>query len=165
MSVLILLIVIYLRVSTEEQAKKGYSLPEQRELCRKKARAIAEEHERSTGQRVELQLTEYVDDFGGDIAERPVLEEVREFVRNRRPAWFVCMDPDRFSRSLKLQLIVADDIEGQGTRIAFVQQDYDPDDMMSRAFFQFRGLMAELDKAKIVERTSRGKRGKVRAGG
>lgn len=150
--------VIYLRVSTEEQAKKGYSLPEQREACLAKAHQIAREQSEAP------QIHELVDDFGGDIAERPVLEQVREFVRTHRPAWFICMDPDRFSRSLKLQLIVADDIEAHGTRLAFVQQEYNPDDLMSRAFFQFRGLMSELEKAKILERTSRGKRGKLKAG-
>ncbi|HWI66021.1 MAG TPA: recombinase family protein [Symbiobacteriaceae bacterium] len=151
-----LLCVIYLRVSTEEQARKGYSLPEQREACRRKAEQLA------AGQ--DLTIAEFVDDFGGDVAERPVLEQVRDYVRAHRPAWFICMDPDRFSRSLKLQLIVADDLEAQGTRLAFVQQEYDPTDLMSRAFFQFRGLMSELDKAKILERTTRGKRGKLKAG-
>jgi site-specific DNA recombinase len=159
-----LLIVIYLRVSTEEQARKGYSLPEQREACRQKALQIAADHQKAVGMDVAPQIMEFVDDFGGDIAERPVLEELREFVRTRHPAWVVCMDPDRFSRSLKLQLIVADDIEAQTARLAFVQQDYNPDDLMSKAFFQFRGLMSELDKAKILERTTRGKRGKIKAG-
>jgi site-specific DNA recombinase len=156
-------IAIYLRVSTEEQAKTGYSLPGQREACRRKAEALVAEHG-ATGGTGPVEVVEFVDDFGGDIADRPVLEELREFVRLRRPAWLVCMDPDRFSRSLKLQLIVADDIEAQGTRLCFVQQDYNPDDLMSRAFFQFRGLMSELDKAKILERTTRGKRGKIKAG-
>lgn len=159
-----LTVVTYLRVSTEEQARKGYSLSEQRDACQRKARQIATEHGQTTGQPVDLEIVEFIDDFGGDIAERPVLEQVRAYVRSRRPAWLVCMDPDRFSRSLKLQLIVADDIEAQQTRLAFVQQEYDPADLMSRAFFQFRGLMSELDKAKILERTSRGKRGKVKAG-
>lgn len=161
---IVLLAVNYVRVSTEEMRKKGFSIPEQLERCRLKAQQLAKGAETERGQPVTLQIREFVDDFGGDIAERPVLEEVREFVRINRPAWFVCMDPDRFSRSLKLQLIVADDIETAGTQIVFVQMDYDPDDMMSRAFFQFRGLMSELDKAKILERTSRGKRGKVKAG-
>lgn len=157
-------VAIYLRVSTEEQARAGYSLPEQRAECLSKARQLAREHESSVGQPVDLQIAEFVDDFGGDVAERPALEAVRDYVRQRRPAWLVCMDPDRFSRSLKLQLIVADDLEAHGTRLVFVQQEYDPGDIMSRAFFQFRGLMSELEKAKILERTSRGRRGKIRAG-
>lgn len=158
-------VAIYLRVSTEEQARAGYSLQEQRAECQQKARHLAAEHERRVGGPVDLQLAEFVDDFGGDVAERPALEALREYVRTRRPVWVVCMDPDRFSRSLKLQLILADEMEARGARLAFVQQEYDPADLMSRAFFQFRGLMSELEKAKILERTARGKRGKIRAGG
>lgn len=162
---MILLVLIYLRVSTEEQARKGHSLPEQREACWAKAKEIARQHEATTGQSVDLQVQEFVDDYGGDIIERPVLEKVREIVRNQKVSHLVCLDPDRFSRSLKWQLIVADEIEAAGTRLVFVQQEYNPDDMMSKAFFQFRGLMSEIDKAKILERTSRGKRGKMKAGG
>ena len=163
-SLIMLLVVIYLRVSTEDQAKKGFSLPEQREACLRKAQDLARQLE-AGGQQVELQTREFMDDFGGDIAERPVLEAVRTFCREQRPQYFICMDPDRFSRSLKWQLILADEFEGQGARLVFVQQEYDSADAMSKAFFQFRGLMSEIEKAKILERTSRGIRGKIKAGG
>jgi len=154
-------IVIYLRVSTEEQATKGHSLPEQREACLARAREIARQLEAEA----DVQIREFVDDYGGDILERPVLEEMRQLIRSERVTHLVCLDPDRFSRSLKWQLLLADEIETRGTRLVFVQQEYDPADMMSRAFFHFRGLMSEIDKAKILERTSRGKRGKLKAGG
>lgn len=160
----VLLIVIYVRVSTEQQAKKGFSLPEQLELCRRKAQELIREYEQETGQKVDARIVEFIDDFGGDILERPTLEEMRAFIREHKPQYLLCLDPDRFSRSLKLQLIVADEIESHGTKIVFVQMDYDPEDMNSRAFFQFRGIMAELEKAKIIERMTRGKRGKLKLG-
>lgn len=155
---------LYFRVSTEDQAKTGYSLPEQRTLCHKKAVDLCKSIELEQGVKVELQTVEFEDTLGGDVIERPVLEQIREYVRRQRPAYFICLDPDRFSRSLKWQLLVADEIEDQGTRLVFVQQDYNPEDMMSRAFFQFRGLMSELEKAKIRERTVRGSLGKLKSG-
>lgn len=151
-------VVLYLRVSTEEQARHGMSLLDQRREGESKAKQLAAE----AG--AELQLFTFEDHHGGDILDRPVLEEMREFIRQTKPEFFVCLDPNRFSRSLKLQLIVADEIEDAGTRLVFVMQEYDPDDMMSRAFFQFRGLMAELEKAKILDQTLRGKRQKLRTG-
>ena len=151
-------IVLYLRVSTEEQARSGMSLGDQRQEGEGKARELAAE----LG--AELELYVFEDHHGGDILDRPVLEDMRTFIRETKPDYFICLDPNRFSRSLKLQLIVADEIEDAGTRIVFVMQDYDPNDMMSRAFFQFRGLMAELDKAKILDQTMRGKRQKLRKG-
>lgn len=159
----VLVCVIYLRVSTEEQARKGFSLPEQRELCLKRANDIAAEL-RKAGGLVELQTVVFEDTGGGDLIQRPVLEQVREFVLSAHPQFFICLDPDRFSRSLKWQLLVADEIEGQGTKLEFVQQEYDAADPMSRAFFQFRGIMSELEKAKILERTTRGSRGKLKSG-
>jgi len=162
-SVIVLLVMIYLRVSTRDQERKGYSLPEQSEACRMKAREIASETEKATGKQVDLQIVEFTDTFGGDVAERPVLEEVRDFVRARRPAWFVCMDPDRFSRELTLQLVVTEEIEKAGTRLAFVLHNYEKT-AEGKLFYQMRGAISEFEKAKILERTSRGKRGKVKAG-
>lgn len=155
--------VIYLRVSTEEQAKRGYSLPEQREACRLKAQTLARDLEASSGQRVELITQEFVDDFSGDILERPVLEQVRAHVEAHRPRWFICMDPDRYARDLMLQLIVTDHIEKAGTSLVFVQHNYEktPEGLL---FYQLRGAISQFEKAKILERTARGKRGKVKAG-
>ncbi|HWI52952.1 MAG TPA: recombinase family protein [Symbiobacteriaceae bacterium] len=148
---------IYLRVSTEEQARKGFSLPSQQEACRTRAREIAREAETA------VQIQEFVDTFGGDVLERPVLEEMRSFIREKRPDWFICMDPDRFSRSLAAQLLVTDEIERAGTRLAFVQHNYEKT-AEGRLFYQLRGAVAEFEKAKILERTARGKRRKLRDG-
>jgi len=150
-------VIIYLRVSTEEQAKKGFSLPDQRDACRARAAAIARETD------ADVQMEEFVDTFGGDVLERPVLEQMRSFVRAHRPDWFICMDPDRFSRSLTAQLLITDEIERAGTRLAFVQHNYEKT-AEGRLFYQLRGAVAEFEKAKILERTARGKRRKLREG-
>ncbi|MDF2629339.1 MAG: PinR [Symbiobacteriaceae bacterium] len=155
-----MLVVIYLRVSTEEQARRGFSLPSQREACLARAGEIAREAEPDAGA---PEIREFVDTFGGDVLERPVLEEMRAFVRARRPAWFICMDPDRFSRSLTAQLLITDEIERAGTRLAFVQHNY-AKTAEGRLFYQLRGAVAEFEKAKILERTARGKRRKLKEG-
>ncbi|HWI62711.1 MAG TPA: recombinase family protein [Symbiobacteriaceae bacterium] len=152
-----MLVVLYLRVSTEEQAKKGFSLPSQREACRARAGAIAREAE------TDVVIEEFVDTFGGDVLERPVLEDLRTFVRTQKPAWFICMDPDRFSRNLTAQLLITDEIERAGTRLAFVQHNYEKT-AEGRLFYQLRGAVAEFEKAKILERTARGKRRKLKEG-
>lgn len=153
-----MLVLIYLRVSTEEQARKGFSLPSQREACLTRARAIAAE----AGAACEVK--EFVDTFGGDVLERPVLEELRAYVRTCQPDWFICMDPDRFSRNLTAQLLITDEIERAGTRLAFVQHNYEKT-AEGRLFYQLRGAVAEFEKAKILERTTRGKRRKLQEGG
>ncbi|HYF96310.1 MAG TPA: recombinase family protein [Symbiobacteriaceae bacterium] len=154
-------VVIYLRVSTEEQARKGFSLPDQRDACRARAKEIARGADVSG---VNVDIQEFVDTFGGDVLERPVLEDLRTYVRINKPDWFICMDPDRFSRNLTAQLIATDEIEKAGTQLAFVQHNYEKT-AEGRLFYQLRGAVAEFEKAKILERTARGKRRKLRDGG
>lgn len=157
-------VAVYLRVSTQDQGKHGYSLPEQERACRQKAEALAERAKAETGLPVSLQTFEFTDMAGGDLLERPELERVRAFVRDTRPDYFVCLDPDRFSRKLILQLLVTEEIEKAGCRLEFVQHEY-RDSAEGRLFYQLRGAISEFEKAKILERTARGKRGKMLAGG
>lgn len=153
-----LVILLYLRVSTEEQHKKGFSVPEQRRALAARAKALAKEA------RAELRLYEFEDHVGGDFLDRPALDQVRQFLRATRVDVFLCLDPDRFSRKLVNQLLIAEEIERTGARLEFLQHEYRRD-ADGQAFFQIRGVFAELEKAKILERTQRGKRGKIAEGG
>lgn len=140
---------IYARVSTEEQAKHGYSLQDQVRQCRNKARTD--------------EVIEYVDSgFSGEFLERPGLDKLREDVRNKLIDKVVIYDPDRWSRNLMNQLIITDEIERNAT-IEFVNGDYDksPEGTL---FYQMRGAISEFEKAKINERMSRGRKEKAQQG-
>lgn len=154
----ILVAVLYYRVSTEEQGKKGYSLPEQRRECMAKANDIARE------QGARLQVYEFEDHASGEILERPGLEACRNFLSTNKAQVFICLDPDRFSRSLNLQLLVANEIEARGTDLVFISHEYRKT-AEGKLFFQLRGAISEFEKAKILERTRRGRRGKLASGG
>jgi site-specific DNA recombinase len=156
------LMVRYRRVSTEDQKDKGFSLPEQTLLCDQKIEQLRQELE-AKGQVVNIQVVDFEDTMGGDILNRPVLEQVREFVVANRPDYFVCLDPDRFSRSLAFSLLVKDEIEAVGTQLVFVQHNYEKS-AEGQMFYQFRGAIAQYEKAKILERTKRGMKGKLRQG-
>ncbi len=159
-----LLAVIYLRVSTEDQANRGYSLQNQREVCLERARTLATARERQTGQRVELQTVIFTDAVSGELLERPELENVRAFVKEHRPAYFICLDPDRFSRATYHAIMVANEIEAAGTKLEFVNHDYQSTPE-GRLFFTLRVAIAEYEKAKILERTASGRRRKIKEGG
>lgn len=160
----LVLVVIYIRVSTEDQAKHGYSIPEQRASCLKMAQEIAKEEEKKRGQPVQLQTVEFVDTVSGELLERPELDKLRDFVRQNRPHSVVCLDPDRFSRATYAAIIVANEIEAVGTQLHFVQHDYQAT-AEGKLFFTLRVAIAEYEKAKILERSKRGKKGKIEAGG
>lgn len=164
MATLLFLVAIYVRVSTKDQGRRGYSVPEQLDACREMARRLAEEEQKRTGQPVELQIVEFVDTVSGELLERPELDRLREFVREHRPQAVVCLDPDRFSRLTYVAILVANEIEAAGTQLHFVQHDYQATPE-GRLFFTLRVAIAEYEKAKILERSMRGKRGKIKAGG
>lgn len=147
-----MLAVIYVRVSTEEQAKRGYSVPEQIAQCQERA--------------AELGATEtavFVDELGGDFLERPELEKARQLVRAKQARWFICYDPDRFSRNLLNQLLVTDEIDKSGAELVFLQHNREKT-AEGNLFYAIRGAIAEFEKKKILERTQRGKRGKAKRG-
>jgi site-specific DNA recombinase len=155
---------IYLRVSTIDQGKHGFSIPEQRKACLHKAESLVKAIEAEKGSPRRLETFEFLDTAGGDLLERPELERVRAFVKESRPAFFICLDPDRFSRATYQAILVANEIEAAGVRLEFVQHDYQSTSE-GRLFFTLRVAIAEYEKAKILERTARGKRGKMEAGG
>lgn len=140
---------IYARVSTEEQAKKGFSLKDQIAKCREKAKTN--------------DVNEYVDEgISGEFLDRPALSNLRQDVREGLIKKVICLDPDRLSRKLMNQLILSDEIEKRAVLI-FVNGDYQktPEGML---FYQMRGAIAEFEKAKINERMSGGRRRKAREG-
>ncbi|WP_374713738.1 recombinase family protein [Symbiobacterium terraclitae] len=153
-----LVFVLYYRVSTEEQHKHGYSLPEQQRECRERVERICRER----GAKPEIY--EFEDTVSGGVLERPGLEALRKFCRSNRVDYMICLDPDRFARDLSDQLLVAKELDELGVQLEFVSQTY-PKTPEGKLFFSVRGAISEFEKAKIRERTLRGRRGKLAAGG
>ncbi|MBL4951318.1 recombinase family protein [Neobacillus sp. YIM B02564] len=142
------MIALYVRVSTEEQAKSGYSLQDQIHQCRDKAGRNAD-------------CIEYVDDgYSGEFLERPALSKLRNDLREGLINKVIVYDPDRLSRKLANQLIVTEEIEKRAELI-FVNSEYKntPEGIL---FYQMRGAFSEFEKAKIKERMTNGRRAKAR---
>src|SRR5690554_2222938 len=141
---------IYVRVSTEESARKGYSINDQLQECRKKAGTD--------------EVIEYIDEgISGEFLDRPGLTKLREDVRKGLITKVVCLDPDRLSRKLMNQLIVTEEFDRHGVELVFVNGEYarTPEGQL---FYSMRGAISEFEKAKINERMTRGRREKARQG-
>ena len=140
---------IYVRVSTEEQAMKGYSLKDQLYECRLKAGNSA--------------VKEYIDDgISGEFLDRPALERLRSDLKSGSIDEVICLDPDRLSRKLVNQLIITEEIEKRA-KLTFVNHEYEKTPE-GKLFYQMKGAVSEYEKAKINERMSRGRRQKAREG-
>jgi site-specific DNA recombinase len=91
---------IYARVSTADQADKGYSLNSQRDACL----AFAQQH----GYHVP---PEYIfrDDMSGTVLYRPQLTQLRALVAQHLIQAVIVYDADRLSRSLAHTLFLRDE--------------------------------------------------------
>lgn len=146
---------IYARVSTEEQAKKGYSISDQIRECRKLSVTV-----KGT---VRGTVREYIDDgISGEFLDRPGLSRLRQDVREGLITRIICLNPDRLSRKLMNQLIISEEFEKKA-RLVFVDGEY-KNTPEGKLFYQMRGAISEFEKAKINERMSRGRREKARQG-
>lgn len=145
--------IAYCRVSTEEQAKSGYSLPDQLASCHARAAACG------AGK-----IIDCVDEgVSGGVLQRPGLEKARALVRAGGISLFVVLDPDRLARKLSHQLLLTEEFERAGVRMEFVNFDW-KDTPEGRLFYSLRGAVAEYEKEKIRERTVRGRLQKAKSG-
>jgi site-specific DNA recombinase len=145
---------IYARVSTEDQGK-GFSIPTQIEACQKLA-----DHEGYTVPDSSVLVDE---GLSGTTMERPGLHRLRELVRTKAIAAAIVYDPDRLSRNLGHQLLLAEEFERGGVKMLIVSHPLGPGPE-GWMFFQIRGALAEYERAKLLERTRRGKVGRVQSG-
>jgi len=150
-------VAFYARVSTDKQAEK-YGLPSQIEAFRKRSL------ERGWTAVLDGDKDAFIDDgYSGAELDRPALNRLRQAAREGRVDVVLSYDPDRLSRKLYHQMILAEEFEKQGIKLEFITQDMG-DSPEDRMFFNMRGLVAEYEREKIRERTVRGSREKARQG-
>ena len=143
------MIAIYARVSTEDQAKNGFSLNDQLRSCRTLAGSAP--------------AREYVDEgVSGETLDRPALTALRKAILNGEIDEVICLDPDRLSRKLMNQLLLSDEWEKRVT-LRFVNGAYQ-NTPEGQLFYQMRGAISQFEKAKINERMARGRREKAKQG-
>lgn len=142
----------YARVSTDAQAKEGYSIPEQLEI----ERAYSKEHGF-------LVVGEFSDDFTGRIIRRPGLDQVRALAEEGAFDVLVCAELDRLSRDNALGEVFLDWLAVRGIETRFVKQHFEPT-MEGEFGRSVIWAVAKYESRKIVKRTSDGRHRKAREG-
>jgi site-specific DNA recombinase len=101
--------------------------------------------------------------YSGASLVRPALERLRDLAAQVPVDVVVCYSPDRLARKLAYQTLLIDELHKAGSEVRFVKarKVETPEDEM---LLQFQGMMAEYERALIMERTRRGKAFRARAG-
>src|SRR5215204_2230056 len=145
--------VLYARVSTEEQARSGYSLAQQLEALRDYAA------------REGYEVLEEVEDPGqsGASLERPGMDRVRDLVAAGGVSMVLAQDRDRFAREPAYHYLLRREFEKYGCKIRALNDrgDDSPEGELTNGILD---QLAKFERAKTAERTRRGRLRKVREG-
>src|SRR5918997_625566 len=145
--------ILYARVSTDEQARSGFSLAQQLEALREYAA------------REGYDVLEEVSDPGqsGASLERPGMDHVRGLVAAGGISVVLAQDRDRFAREPAYHYLLRKEFEERGTKIRALNDrgDDSPEGELTDGILD---QLAKYERAKISERTRRGKLQKAREG-
>ena len=144
---------IYARVSTDEQAERGYSRDSQIDACRSYAAAH--------GLTVVAELRE---DYSGAKLDRPELDKLREMIQRREVDAVIVFSPDRLTRNLAHSLILREELMRAGVELHYCNRGKSEDTPESQMTENIEAVFADYWRAKIIEGSKRGRRTKAANG-
>ncbi len=106
----------------------------------------------------------FVDEgFSGSHLVRPALEGLRDEAASGQIENVIILSPDRLSRKYAHQALLIEELSRQGVNVIFIKsvQGTSPEEQL---LVQFQGMIAEYERAQIMERSRRGKLYKARNG-
>jgi len=122
-------------VSTEDQEREGTSLQSQLEACKKLAQEQG--YDVSEGSIV-------METYSGLSFDRPKLNEVRQWVRDKEVDAVIAYTLDRLSRDPVHFIILQEELERAGVALIMVTEDVDSSDM-GKLIAHIRGFAAKLE--------------------
>ena len=101
--------------------------------------------------------------YSGATLERPGLERVRDLSAEGQIQVVLAYSPDRLSRKYAYQILLIEEFARHGVETVFVKSPQG-DSAEDQLLVQFQGMIAEYERAQILERSRRGKRHRAQAG-
>jgi site-specific DNA recombinase len=147
-------VAIYARVSSEQQAEAGTIASQ---LAALQARVAQD------GLTLTAELTFIDEGYSGSTLIRPGLEQLRDLVVLHGLDRLYVLDPDRLTRKYAYQVLLLDEFQRAGVEVIFLTRalGQSPEDEL---LLQVQGMVAEYERAKILERSRRGKRHAAQTG-
>jgi site-specific DNA recombinase len=147
-------VALYARVSTEQQARDHTILSQ-----------VASLRERIAADGWQLEPDDaYVDEgYSGSFLVRPALERLRDAVASGMIGRVYVLAPDRLARRYAHQVLLIDEFRRAGAEIVFLNHPIGgtaEDDLL----LQIQGVIAEYERARILERSRRRRRHAAHSG-
>jgi site-specific DNA recombinase len=145
---------IYARVSSEQQREANTIASQTASLL---------EFAKSQDLEVPKEWVFEDDGYSGATLERPGLEHVRDLAAEGQIQVVLAYSPDRLSRKYAYQILLIEELARNGVETLFVKapQGSSAEDQL---LVQFQGMIAEYERAQILERSRRGKRHRAQSG-
>ena len=135
-------VALYIRVSTEDQAKEGYSLEVQREYL--------EDFAHREGYEI---FKVYSDDgISAYSTRREALQQLLKDAKQKKFDLVLVYKIDRFSRNLKDLLNLVDELSVCGVAFKSATEPFDTSTSAGKLMFQQLGSFAEFERNRIAER-------------
>ena len=138
---------LYARVSSDRQAQTG--------TIGSQIAAVLE-HAAGDGLSIDPELRFIDDGYSGATLVRPALERLRDTAAAGGFQRLYILCPDRLARSYAYQMLLVDELQRCGVELRFVNRPlgHSPEDQL---LLQVQGVVAEYERAKILERGRRGR--------
>ena len=145
---------IYARVSSDKQKEEGTIASQTAALV---------EFARKEGYDVPREWVFEDEGFSGASLVRPGLERLRDLAAEGQLPAVLVYAPDRLSRKYAYQILLMEEFARNGVETVFVKapKSATPEDQL---LLQFQGMIAEYERAQILERSRRAKRYRARQG-
>lgn len=145
-------VALYARVSTEKQEEEKTIDSQIAEL---------EDYAKENGYVI---IDRYIDNgYSGTLLARPELDRLRDDASKGLFEAVLIYDPDRLARKYYYQEFVTNELADLGIKTLYVTTP-PPDDDSGKLLYGVKGLFAEYERAKFVERTRRGRLHRAKTG-
>jgi len=147
-------VALYARVSSVQQAE-AHTVASQVAALRERVA--------SDGLTVSEAMQFLDEGYSGATLIRPALERLRDVVAAGSVDRLYVHSPDRLARKYAYQVLLVDEFRRAGVEVIFLNRalGHSPEDDL---LLQVQGMIAEYERAKIIERHRRGKRHAARVG-
>jgi len=149
------LVALYARVSSQRQAD---------EATIESQVAALEERIAADGFTLPAERRFLDDGCSGASLRRPALERLRDLAYLGGVERLYVHHPDRLSRQFSHQLLLMEEFAKRRVEVVFLDQPKMENSPESQLLLQMQGMFAEYERAKILERTRRGRRFSARQG-